>query len=195
MGYLSGALESGLLNAGAAQLAQSWEIPFYATAGMSDSKTIDVQTGYESAMTTLLVALSGANYIHDAAGLMEFAMVASYEKYVIDNEIIGMALRALRGIEVSSETIGADLIKSVGPGGYFLRKPHTVKHMRSEFFFPKLSDRELREDWEAQGALDARQRANAIARAILEEHKPEPIPPEIDAEIRAHFDIVVPDSD
>lgn len=66
MGYLSGALESGLLNAGAAQLAQSWEIPFYATAGMSDSKTIDVQTGYESAMTTLMVSLSGANYIHDA---------------------------------------------------------------------------------------------------------------------------------
>jgi len=195
MGYLSGALESGLLNAGAAQLAQSWEIPFYATAGMSDSKTIDVQTGYESAMTTLLVSLSGANYIHDAAGLMEFAMTASYEKYVIDNEIIGMALRALRGVEVNPETIGSDLIKSVGPGGYFLRQPHTVKHMRSEFFFPKLSDRELREDWEAQGSLDARQRANAIAREILDEHQPEPIPAEIDAEIRAQFDIVMPDSD
>jgi len=195
MGYLSGALESGLLNAGAAQLAQSWEIPFYATAGMSDSKTIDVQTGYESAMTTLLVSLSGANYIHDAAGLMEFAMVASYEKYVIDNEIIGMALRALRGVEVTPETIGADLIKSVGPGGYFLRQPHTVKHMRSEFFFPKLSDRELREDWETQGALDARQRANTIAREILDGHQPEPIPAEIDAEIRAQFDIVMPDSD
>jgi trimethylamine--corrinoid protein Co-methyltransferase len=67
--------------------------------------------------------------------------------------------------------------------------------MRSEFFFPKLSDRELREDWEAQGALDARQRANAIARAILEEHQPDPIPPEFDAEIRAQFDIVLPDSD
>lgn len=193
MGYLSGALESGLLNAGAAQLAQNWEIPFYATAGMSDSKTLDVQTGYESAMTTLLVSLSGANYIHDAAGLMEFAMVASYEKYVIDNEIIGMALRALRGVEVTSETIGAELIKSVGPGGYFLRQSHTIKHMRSEFFFPRLSDRELREDWETQGALDTRQRANAIAREILDEHQPEPIPEEIDSEIRAQFDIVMPD--
>jgi trimethylamine--corrinoid protein Co-methyltransferase len=67
--------------------------------------------------------------------------------------------------------------------------------MRSEFFFPKLSDRELREDWEAQGATDARQRANAIARQILEEHQPEPIAPEIDSQIRAQFDIVLPDSD
>jgi trimethylamine--corrinoid protein Co-methyltransferase len=127
--------------------------------------------------------------------MMESCLLISYEQYVIDNEIIGMALRALRGIEVSPETIGADLIKSVGPGGYFMRQPHTIKHMRSEFFFPKLSDRELREDWEAQGALDARQRANAFARSILAEHQPEPIAPEIDAEIRAKFDIVMPASD
>jgi trimethylamine--corrinoid protein Co-methyltransferase len=193
MGYLSGSIESGLLNAGAAQLAQSWNIPFYATAGMSDSKTIDVQTGYESALTSLIVALSGANYIHDAAGLMEFAMVASYEKYVVDNEIIGMVMRVLRGIEVNSETIAADITKKVGPAGHFLREPHTVKHMRNEFFFPKLSDRDLREDWERNGAIDARQRANAAAREILAEHQPIPIDPDIDAKLRAQFDLLRPE--
>lgn len=193
MGYLSGAVESGLLNAGAAQLAQHWKIPFYATAGMSDSKTIDVQTGYEGALTTLVTALSGANYIHDAAGLMEFAMTASYEKYIIDNEIIGMVLRVLRGIEVTPETIAVDLIKKVGPAGNFLREPHTVKHMRDEFFFPQLSDRELREDWLASGGLDARQRANSLARQILAEHQPEPINPEIDKEIQAQFDLAQPE--
>lgn len=192
MGYLSGSVESGLLNAGAAQLAQHWKIPFYATAGMSDSKTIDVQTGYESALTSLTVALSGANYIHDAAGLMEFAMVASYEKYIIDNEIIGMVLRILRGIEVTPETIAADLIKKVGPTGNFLREPHTVKHMRDEFFFPKLSDRDLREDWLAQGELDARQRANSLARQILAEHQPMPIPSTVDKALQAQFDLIVP---
>ena len=193
MGYLSGAIESGLLNAGAAQLAQYWNLPFYATAGMSDSKTIDVQTGYESAMTTLLVALSGANYIHDAAGLMEFAMVASYEKYVIDNEIIGMALRALRGIEVTPEAIAADLIQEVGPGGHFLKSAHTVKHMRSEFFFPTISDRNLREEWIEEGSIDARQRANARAREILKIHQPLAIPAEIDAQIQREFDVSVPE--
>ncbi len=189
MGYLSGAVEQGLLNAGAAQLAQHWSIPFYATSGMSDSKVIDVQAGYEGAMTTLMVALSGANYIHDAAGLMEFAMVASYEKYVVDNEIIGMALRAVRGVDVTPETIAADLIKSVGPGGHFMAEDHTADHMHDEFFFPELSDREPREAWEAAGAQDASQRAKERVREILATHEPAPIPPEIDTAIRKGFEI------
>ncbi len=187
MGYLSGAVEQGLLNAGAAQLAQHWQIPFYATSGMSDAKVIDVQTGYESAMTTLMASLAGANYIHDAAGLMEFAMVASYEKYVVDNEIIGMAMRAVRGIEVTPETIGLETIQSVGPGGNFLIEKHTVDHMRGEFFFPQLSDREIREDWERAGALDARARAKAIAQEILEAHQPEPLPDQVVAQIYAEI--------
>jgi trimethylamine--corrinoid protein Co-methyltransferase len=139
-----------------------------------------------------MVALAGANFIHDAAGLMEFAMVASYEKYVVDNEIIGMAMRAVQGIEVTPETIGADTIKAVGPGGHFLTQQHTVKHMRNEFFFPQLSDREPREVWEQHGAQDTRQRANALAREILATHKPAPIQAEIDAAIREQFEILLP---
>jgi trimethylamine---corrinoid protein Co-methyltransferase len=193
MGYLSGAVEQGLLNAGAAQIAQYWQIPFYATSGMSDSKLIDAQAGYESAMTTLMVSLAGANFIHDAAGLMEFALVASYEKYVVDNEIIGMALRAVRGIEVSDETIGLDAIKEVGPGGHFLTHPHTIEHMRGEFFFPQLSDRESRIVWEEHKGLDTRARANAKAREIMAGHTPEPIPPDVDAAIRDEFGIILPE--
>jgi trimethylamine--corrinoid protein Co-methyltransferase len=187
MGYLSGAVEQGLLNASAAQLAQHWQIPFYATSGMSDSKVIDVQTGYEGAMTTLMAALAGANYIHDAAGLMEFAMVASYEKYVVDNEVIGMAMRAVRGIEVSPQTIGMETIKAVGPGGNFLIEKHTVDHMRNEFFFPTLSDRETREDWRRAGALDARERANVIARQLLQTYQPEPLPGNVLARIHSEI--------
>jgi trimethylamine--corrinoid protein Co-methyltransferase len=187
MGYLSGAVEAGLLNAGAAQLAQSWEIPFYATAGMSDSKLIDAQTGYESAMTTLMAALSGANYIHDAAGLMEFAMVASYEKYVVDNEIIGMAMRAVHGIQVTPATIGAEVIQAVGPGGHFLTEDHTMRYLRSEFFFPRISDREPRENWEAEGASNTRQRARQRAQELLDSHQPLPLPE--DAVQRIHAEI------
>jgi trimethylamine--corrinoid protein Co-methyltransferase len=187
MGYLSGAVEAGLLNAGAAQLAQSWEIPFYATAGMSDSKLIDAQTGYESAMTTLMAALSGANYIHDAAGLMEFAMVASYEKYVVDNEIIGMAMRAVHGIQVTPATIGAEVIQAVGPGGHFLTEDHTMRYLRSEFFFPRISDREPRENWEAEGASNTRQRARQRAQELLDSHQPLPLPE--DSVQRIHAEI------
>ena len=189
--YLCGAVEQGLLNAGAAQLAHYWGLPCYATGGMSDSKALDAQTGYEGAMTSLMAALSGANFIHDAAGLMEFAMVASYEKYIIDDEIIGMVMRAVRGIEVNDETIAKDVIARVGPAGHYLAERHTVKHMRQEFFFPKLSDRQKREVWEEAGAKNTRQRANERARQILSEYRPMLLPPKIKAKIRAEISLVI----
>ncbi|MFQ6066707.1 MAG: trimethylamine methyltransferase family protein [bacterium] len=185
MGYTSGAVEMGILNAAAAQLAQYWQLPFYATGGTSDSKIPDVQSGYERVLNLLPVALAGANFIHDAAGLIEFALTASYEQYVIDNEIIGMVERALRGIEVNEETLALEVIDRVGPGGNFLAKPHTVAHMRSEFFFPKVSDRSRREQWLEEGGKDARQRAREIAINILATHKPLAIPSDIEAEIRS----------
>lgn len=176
MGYVCGPVEQGLLNAGVAQVSHYWDIPCYATSGMSDSKTLDAQAGYEGAMTTLMASLAGANFIHDAAGLMEFAMTCSYEKYVIDNEIIGMAMRAVRGITVNDATIAADVILEAGPGGNYLTAEHTVRHMRGEFYFPTLSDRERREVWQAAGAPTTQQRANARAREILDEHRPLPLP-------------------
>ena len=176
MGYVCGPVEQGLLNAGVAQVSHYWNIPCYSTSGMSDSKMVDAQAGYEGAMTTLMATLAGANFIHDAAGLMEFAMTCSYEKYVVDNEIIGMAMRAVRGIEVNDETIAAGEIMKAGPGGNYLVSEHTVKYMRNEFYFPTLSDRERRENWQAAGALTTQQRANARAREILAEHRPLQLP-------------------
>ena len=184
MSYTSGAVEMGLINAALAQMAQFYAIPFYATAGMSDAKLPDAQAGYEKAITSLLVAMAGANFIHDSAGLLEFAMTASYEQYVIDDEINGMVMRAVRGIEFNEDTLALDVIKNVGPTGTFFDQVHTVKHLRSEFFFPKLSDRSPREQWVEKGAKDTRERAREIAKNILLNHKPLPIPPDIDKKIR-----------
>jgi len=185
MGYLAGAVEMGLLNAAAAQLAQFWHIPFYATAGMTDAKIPDAQCGYESALTTLLVAMAGANYIHDTAGLLDFALTMSYEKVVVDNEINGMVLRALRGITADAEHIALDLIKEVGPGGDFLAQPHTVRHMRQELLLPRLSDRQPYEDWMRAGGKDTRQRANEMAREILAAPPAQVIPEERRGELKA----------
>ena len=184
MSYASGAVEMGLINAAVAQMAQFYHLPFYATAGMSDSKLPDVQAGYEKAITSLLVALAGANYIHDAAGLLEFAMTACYEQYVIDDEINGMVMRAVRGMEFNEDTLALDIIKKVGSTGTFFDQVHTVKHLRTEFFFPRLSDRSSREEWLEKGGKDARERAREIAKDILQNHRPLPIPPEIDRKIR-----------
>ncbi len=167
MKYLAGAVEMGLINAAASQLAQFYKIPVYATAGMSDAKMNDPQSGYESAITSLLVALAGGNYIHDAAGFIEFCMTASYDKLVIDNEIIGMVMRAVQGIEVTDETIAYDLLKKAGPSGHFVSERHTRRHMRAEHYQPQLSNRESREKWQADGSKDARIRAAEKSREIL----------------------------
>jgi len=167
--YLGGSVESGLINAATAQMAQSYGLPYYSTAGISDSKTIDAQCGYESAINTLMVALSGANFIHDAAGLMEFAMTVCKEKYVVDDEIIGMAMRAVGGIDVNEKTLAKDVIRKVGPGGHFISARHTRKFMKKEHFSPILSDRETRTRWENEGSKDALTRATERVESILGE--------------------------
>jgi trimethylamine--corrinoid protein Co-methyltransferase len=188
MKYLSGAVEMGLMNAAAAQMAQFYLLPYYATAGMSDSKVNDAQAGYESAMTSLLVALAGGNLIHDAAGFLEFCMTASYDKLVIDNEIIGMVMRAVEGIRVDDETLAFDLIKKTGPGGHFVSARHTRRHMRSAQYLPQLSDREDRGKWKDEGAKDTAARATEKAIEILNR----PAEPKIRADIRKQIKMEIP---
>jgi trimethylamine--corrinoid protein Co-methyltransferase len=154
---------------------------------MSDSKLPDAQAGYEKALTALLVGMAGANFIHDAAGPLEFCTTVAYEQYVIDDEILGMVMRAIRGVEVTDEALALGVIEKVGPGGHFLTHPHTLKHMRTELFAPKVSDRDLRERWEEKGGLDTRAQARDIARRLLREHRPKGLPPEVDQEIRKRF--------
>lgn len=170
--YMAGNIESALINAGCAQMAQFYKIPIYGTGGMSDSKVVDAQAGFESANTAMVVALSGCNYIHDAFGLLEFCTTLSYEKMVIDNDSVGMALRAVKGVTVNKETLAVDIIEEVGPGGHFLDHEHTVKHVRDEFYFPQIADRQQRMVWEKGGSKDAFTRAHEEARRLLEEHQP-----------------------
>jgi len=167
MKYLSGAIEMGLMNAASAQMANFYNLPLYSTAGMSDAKINDSQSGYESALTGLMVALAGGNFIHDAAGFLEFCMTASYDKLVIDNEIIGMVMRAVQGITVDEETLAFDVLKKAGPGGHFVSNRHTRKFMRTEQYQPQLSNRNNRETWEKEGAKSSRIRASEKAREIL----------------------------
>lgn len=193
MGHLSGAIERGMINAAVSQMAQYYELPYYSTAGMTDSKAVDAQAGYESGMMNLLVAMSGANYIHDAAGLMEFDLTASYEKLIIDDEIIGRCLRVLRGIEVNEDTIALDVMLNVGAGSDFLGEEHTVKHMRTEFANNTISDREPREAWQAQGSKDTFARAHEAAMRLLAEHEPMAIDPEVNRQICQRFSVIHPE--
>jgi trimethylamine--corrinoid protein Co-methyltransferase len=189
MKYLSGAVEMGMMNAAAAQMAQFYKLPFYATAGMTDSKVNDAQAGYESSIGSLMAALAGANFIHDAAGFIEFCMTASFEKLVIDNEILGMVMRAVEGITVNDTTLAFDEIKKVGPGGHFVSSRHTRRYMHTEQYRPQLSDRLTREQWSAAGSMDARARAIVKAKALLEQQS-QPI---LTEQVRARIKKEIPD--
>ncbi len=190
--YIAGSIEMGLLNAAGAQMAQYYRLPYYATGGMTDAKTLDAQAGYESAMTNLMCALAGANFIHDAAGLMEFAMTVCYEKYVIDNEILGMVMRAVEGIRVNDDTLAYDLLKEVGPGGNFVTAKHTRRFMRREHYQPTLSNRNSREEWERQGSKATWERAAARVKEILAApgvHLPEDVRARVLAEVPGIIDL------
>jgi trimethylamine--corrinoid protein Co-methyltransferase len=186
--YLGGSVELGMCNAAITQLAHFYQVPIYNSAGMTESKIPDLQAGVEKTQSVIQVALAGANFIHHAAGMLEDMSTIAYEQYVIDNDILGMAMRAVRGIEVNDETLALDAIDRVGPGGHYLMDDHTLRFLRTEHYYPSaVFDRQGRGLWEQAGATDAWARAKEITRRILAEHEPEPIDPQVDAWIREHF--------
>ncbi len=190
--YLAGAAEFGLANAAMAQMGQYYHLPVYNSAGMTDSKTPDIQAGFEKAMSAVLTALAGSNFVHHAAGMLENMNTVAPEQFVIDNEILGMAMRVVQGIEVTDETLALDTIDAVGPGGHFLMADHTLRHMRSEFYYPStVVDRQSWDTWHQDGALDARERAREIARDILAHHRPEPLDPATESWIRERFELFI----
>ncbi len=191
--FTSGSPEFALMNAAAAQLAHFYNIPIYNSSSLTDSKVPDVQAGYEKGVSAVTAALAGTNYIHHSAGFLESMLCVAYEQYVIDDEINGSVMRMVRGIEVTDETLCVEEMDRVCRGeGHYLGSDYTRALMRTEYYYPHTGDRQRRADWEEAGELDMRERARRKARHLLETHEPQRIDPQIDAEIRARFDIRLP---
>jgi trimethylamine---corrinoid protein Co-methyltransferase len=186
-GYLGGPVEFGMMQAGAAQLAHFYGVPVYGSGGMTDAKVPDAQAGYEKMSTLLLAAMGGCDYIHHAVGMVTNMNSASLEQAVIDNEIVGMAMRVLRGVQVTPDTLAVEAIEHVGPGGHYLLEDHTRQFMRTEHFFPAVADRQARGTWEAEGKLDARQHARARVEKLLKKHVGPGLPPAVEAAVRGRF--------
>ncbi|MEM7111302.1 MAG: trimethylamine methyltransferase family protein [Chloroflexota bacterium] len=191
--FVGGAAEFAMMNAAAAQLGQYYNLPVYNSSGLTDSKIPDVQAGYEKGLTGLAAALAGSNYIHHSAGFLESLLTVAYEQYVIDDDINGAIMRMVRGIEVNDDTLSVDVIERVCTGeGHFLGTQQSLDLMTTEYYYPHTADRKRRDDWELEGSLDMWEQARRKVRHILKTHKPDPIPPEVDAAIRERFDIVLP---
>ena len=189
MNHLGGPIERAMINAAVAQMAQHFELPLYSTGGTTDAKDVGSQAAFESAMSSLLVGMAGANYIHDAAGLMEADLTVSYEKLVLDDEILGMCHRVLRGIEVNDDTLALDLMIEKGPGRDYLAEGHTIRHMRDEFFMPTLVNRDPREQYSPQDTALAR--ASAYVRTVQAELREQCLAVELRDRILQRFPEIV----
>jgi len=185
--YCYGSPEFNILHAALTELVHYNNLPSFGTAGCTDSKVVDQQAAVEVALNIMMAALSGANLIHDL-GFMESAISGSMELIVLDDEIIGMVKRMMRGIEVSEETKAIDVIKAVGPGGHFLGEEHTFKFFKNQFWFPTLMNRQRFQQWSAEGGLTLGDRLNQRVKQILAEHNPEPLSEAVTAKIKAAVD-------
>lgn len=167
-----GAVEMNLMVAAQAQIARHYDIPFYGTAGCSDSKLPDSQAALEATFSCLSSALGCSGMIHDA-GLLEYGTMASPEHMVLVNEILHMVGHYMNGLDVSDESLALDIIDSVGPGGHYLMLEHTMKHFR-DAWYPQLLDRSGYNHWLENGAKDLSTRARERALALMG-HRPVPL--------------------
>jgi trimethylamine--corrinoid protein Co-methyltransferase len=178
-----GNIEVAMLSAAYAQIARSYGIPAGAYLGISETKTVDAQTGIESAIGTIIGTLAGIHCI-TGPGMLGFENCQSFEKLVIDNAVCGMALRLARGIAVNEETLAFELIKIVGPGGHFLSQEHTLKWFQTEEYIPPaVIDKVSKPQWERTGSKDALKRAKEQVDKILQEHHPKPLSADVEKEL------------
>ena len=168
-------------------MARFYAIPSAMSGGVTDSKLPDIQAGFESALVMLATVLAGANWIRVVAGALEYHFTASYEMLVIHDEIFGMALRIVRGMEISEDTMATSLIKTIAPTcGHYMGEKHTLGHIASERYVPKISDKRTRGDWEKAGSKDLATVARERARQILATHQAyPPLPKDIEKELDA----------
>ena len=189
--FAGGGGEIAVLNAASAQLSNWLGLPSGVAASMTDAKAIDAQYGVEKGMTSLAAGLAGGNLIYESSGMMASLLGASFEAFILDDEMHSMTYRALRGIEVTEDNLGFDAICSAVLGeGHFLGGDHTYQAMERDYFYPSLADRDTPKTWEDKGAPNAWARARDKAREVLAEHHPNYLSPVQDKAIRAQFRIL-----
>lgn len=176
-----GAPETGMLDAASARLARYYGLPSLVSAFPGSSKTVDPQTGYESAMNALVSALAGACIIN-GLGALEFGLTFDYAKFMLDVECARMIRAMVAGVPVTDTELAQDVIAEVGPGGEFLTHAHTLQHMR-ERSQVTLFDRRSRDVWSRVEPSDIVERAYEKARHVLATHEPPPVSKETRAQV------------
>ena len=176
---LAGAIELGMMAVAGAQMAHFYNVPVSLHGPWTDSMLHDGQSTFERTYMNFMAAFAGANVLV-GAGMMQQSLVTSYEQLVIDSEINKTVIRALHGFEADEGHLAMEAIARVGPGGNFIQDPHTLQYLRGERYKPSpLIYRDSRDAWTTGGGKTFEKRANEIARTILKEHEPLPLPEDV----------------
>jgi len=177
--YSYGSPEFFTMQAGIAEVAHYMNMPVFGTAGCTDSHTLDGQAAGEATMSILIAAQSGANMVHDV-GYTGSGSLGSLYQLVMCDEIISMVKRFMRGIKVDDETLAIDVINNVGPGGHYLSEDHTMKHFKTETWFPTLISRTRYDGWKTmEGGTTMGDRVAQKMRDILKTHEVPTLPDDV----------------
>jgi trimethylamine--corrinoid protein Co-methyltransferase len=180
-----GTPENAKANIIAGQLARRYRLP-YRTSNANASNAVDLQAAYETGMATWGAVLGGANMIYHAAGWLEGGLTASYEKLILDVEMLQNMTEFLKPIAFDEDELGFDAIREVPTGGHFFGIPHTMARYETAFYQPLLSDWRNYEAWAAAGAKEAAERATELWRQALAEYEEPPLDPAIREELEAY---------
>ena len=158
------------------QMARRYGLP-WRSSNATASSVVDAQAAYESEMAVWGAIMSGVNLLYQGAGWLEGGLTASFEKLILDVEILQMMSEVLQPLVVDEATLGFEAIREVGPGGHFFGTAHTLERYETAFYQPLLSDWRNFETWQADGARTATERANTIWKRLLAEAVPPPMDP------------------
>ena len=168
------------------QIARHFGLPFRSGGGLTSSQVPDAQAGYEAMMTLLPTFLAGANWVMHAAGWLEGGLVAGYEKFIVDVQLLEMLQVEFTPLEIDEGSLAFDAHQEVGHGGHFLGAAHTMERFRTCFYRPFLSSSDNYERWMRNGGLDTAARATKIYQDKLEAYEPPPLDDAIRAELEEY---------
>ena len=164
------------------QLARRYALP-YRSSNVNASNSVDAQAGYESLIAIWGAVMGGVNLLLHGAGWLEGGLLTSYEKMVIDADVLAMVTAMLEPVTVDDATLAVEAIAEVGPGGHFFGIEHTQQRYRSEHFRPMVSEWRNFESWDEGGRREAHQRAEDLAHQLIDAHQEPAMNPERRAEL------------
>ncbi len=189
-----GSGEQALLTAGCAQMHRYYDLPGGAAAGIADAKLPDMQAGWEQAMSNVMAGMSGLNMVYEAAGMHASLLGFCLESLILGDDLIGQALRCVRGIEVTEDSVSLEAIRAtcIGGPGHYLGSDQTLSLMQTEYIYPALADRTSPKEWAELGKPDLLAKATARKEEILAQRANARFDPATDRMIRERFNIHLP---